>query len=214
MSSNSFSSKNKTKQKNSNSSASPSTKSLIHPSASPIVLPIELTNIKPLNLEVIELIGNDDDSCVTNSSNLSGTSAKPWDKVSKDSVEKYPTSEMMIIPPKPADGIMDSDAVMDGGEHGTSTNLLDYDCDMLNSPKSVVVSKDSGDPSSKAGSDPTKRAVGFQSTVDDVMVRELNNNDNDEKMTDFQQLAKANTSTNTRKSSLQLGVINKSIIPI
>ena len=46
------------------------------------------------------------------------------------------------------------------------------------------------------------------------MVGKLDNNENNQQMFDFQQLAKVNTSTNAGKSSLQLAVIIKSITPI
>lgn len=74
----------------------------------------------------------------------------------------------------------DSDANMSGSD---STYQLDSDCDTFIATKSVVLS--TGDPSVRDANYPTKRAVGFQSVVDAVMVGELDNNDNDQQMSDF-----------------------------
>lgn len=190
---------------------------------SPIIPP----NIKTFNPEVIELTDNDDDSTMTNSSNLldlmlqsgngnkQGTSTKT--SGSKDSANN-PSSEVVIVLTKPAVGSTDSDTDMGDGKYGTSTNPSDYDCDVLTLPKSAVGSKDSGDnaQSGEAMIDSTKRSVGFKGiTAAAVMVGDdLINNNDDEKMTDIQQQAKENTTTNNRKYSLQLAVLNKSIIPI
>ena len=169
------------------------------------------------NPEVIELTGNSNNSTVTNFSNLSdlmGTSTKPSSEGSKDSADD-PSREVTIVLLKPACGSTICDADVGTGEHSTSTNLSDYDCDMLTSPKLAAGYKDSGDndPSGEAVIDPTKRAVRFNGSAAVMADDDPANNDDNEKMTDFQQKATNNTSTNAVKSSFQLAVLNKSIIP-
>ena len=90
-----------------------------------------ITHQKTPNPTIIELLGNDDNSSVTNSSNLSGTSTKPPGEVSKDSVDKHPLNNVVIIPLKPDNGLTDSDTDMRGGDHDTGTNPSDYNCNML-----------------------------------------------------------------------------------
>ena len=94
----------------------------------------------------------------------------------------------------------------------TSTNPSGSDCGMSTPPTLVVVSTDVV-PAVATASDPDKRGIGFQSSDGVVMLSELVNNDNNQQLSNFQQLAKDNTITNT-SFSLQIALLNKVIIPI
>ena len=112
---------------------------------------------------------------------------------------------MLNISPKPADGSSKKDADMTGGD-SKSINPSYLNCAMSTLPKLVAIFEDIIS-ALATKNDPKKCGIGFQSIADVDMVDSAKN------VSNFQQRAKDNTAVNA-KTSLQIAVLNKIIIPI